>query len=180
LHTYSIEFYLIIWKYKIKRKVFIILKIRYWHYHAIVVHYIYCNYFNPREENSRLHAGALRYLEAAAWLFLCKRHYIECCMQMQLRVGRYFVGSSRYTRELSVANPIYRSRNNVGAGVLSSGAGGAGPLINTILTKSQRRCINHGYVETVAPSEEICGCAIIRAWICRSVSMYCIYGMFLK
>lgn len=27
-------------------------------------------------------------------------------------VGRYFVGSPRYTRELSVANPIYRSRSN--------------------------------------------------------------------
>lgn len=93
-------------------------------------------------------------------------------------VGRYFVGSSRYTRELSVANPIYRSRSNVGA--LSSGAVWRGPLINTIPTKSQRRCINHGYVETIAPSEEICGCAIIRAWVCRSVSMYCVPGMFLK
>lgn len=96
-------------------------------------------------------------------------------------VGGYFVGSPRYMRELSVANPIYRSRSNVGAAVparFQAARCGAVPLINTILTKSQRRCINHGYVETVAPSEEICGCAITRAMVCRTASVPGAWNVF--
>lgn len=65
-------------------------------------------------------------------------------------IGRYVSWALSTIRELPVTSPIYR-RAEAGAtsaptpipGMLRRAA-----LINMILTKSQRRRINHGYVES--------------------------------
>ncbi|EFN69332.1 hypothetical protein EAG_01072 [Camponotus floridanus] len=80
-------------------------------------------------------------------------------------IGRYVSWALFAIRELSVASPIYREPKLEQHGLLQGCCGA--PLINMILTKSQRRRINHGCVESGENSDrggEIYGCVIIRAF----------------